>query len=162
MNNNLDSVLQRFRAAAAKFIETVDLLHQLERDAFLADMSRCLSELYCSALYLPAVVPDTTTIDETPFPIDEWKTLERSLTEKIGPIDSYWQVFDSTENADPVQGSLAGDISEIYFDLKQDLRLEENCISQADLLWELRDSFLRHWGRHLLNALAAIHHRHVE
>ena len=162
MDINPDPALQRFRAAAIKFIETVDSLPHLECDAFLADMSRCLSELYCSALYLPAVEPDTTTVDDTPFPTDERKALERLVAEKIGPMDAYWQVFDSTENTDPVQESLAGDISEIYFDLKQDLHLEEKAISKADLLWELRESFRQHWGRHLLNALAAIHHRHVE
>lgn len=158
MNDNLDSVLQRFRVAATKFIEAVDSLPHLEREAFLASMSRCLSELYCSALYLP----DTTVTDETPFPLEDWKALERSLTEKIGPLDAYWQVFDSTEKEDPVQGSLGGDISEIYFDLKQDLHLEEKAISQADMLWELRESFRQHWGRHLVSALTAIHHCHVE
>jgi hypothetical protein len=162
MNNNLNSVLQRFRAAATNFIATVDSLPQLERDAFLASVSHCLSKLYCSALDLPAVVPDTTEIDETPFPTHEQIALERLLAEKIGAIDAYWQVFDSTENADPVQGSLVRDISEIYFDLKQDLHLDGKAISQADFLWELRESFRQHWGRHILNVLAAIHHRQVE
>lgn len=38
----------------------------------------------------------------------------------------------------PVHGSLAGDISEIYFDLKQGLRLEETGISKSDLLFDWR------------------------
>ena len=36
---------------------------------------------------------------------------------------------------------MGGDISEVYYDLKNDLRLEQKEISRADLLWELRESF---------------------
>jgi Domain of unknown function (DUF5063) len=61
-----------------------------------------------------------------------------------------------------VQGTLAGDISEIYFDLMHDLHSEEKGISRADFLWELRFSFRSHWGKHLLGALVAIHDRHIE
>ncbi len=134
----------------------------MQSDAFLSAVSHCLAELYSSALCLPAVTPDTTSTDETPFAKHEWTELYRSLREKISPFDGYWRVFDSTEKAAPVQASLAVDISEIYSDLKEDLRLEEEGIPQADFLWELRFSFRSHWGRHLLGALAAIHDLRVE
>jgi hypothetical protein len=65
-------------------------------------------------------------VDETSFPREKWERLHRSLKEKIGTLDPYSLVFDSTEKGVPVQGSLAGDISEIYFDLKQNLQLEED------------------------------------
>ena len=64
--------------------------------------------------------PDTAGIDETPFAAEKWAELCNSLSgklrSKIGPLDAYWEVFDSTENEPPVQGSLARDIAEIYFD----------------------------------------------
>jgi hypothetical protein len=98
---------------------------------------------------------------ETSFAREEWSKLFQSLKKKIGPLDSYWEIFDSTENGEPVQGSLAGDISEVYYDLKNDLRLEQKTISRADLLWELRESFTGHWGRHALEALKAIRDLHL-
>ena len=162
MTDNEHLVLDRFRAAAANFIQTVDSIAAMESEVFLARLSHCLAELYRSALDLPTVEPDTTGTDETPFATEEWANLSDSLRSKIGPLDAYWGVFDSTENESPVQGTLAGDISEIYFDLKHDLHLEEKGISQADFLWELRFSFRSHWGKHLLGALVAIHDRHVE
>jgi len=161
MSDDLTSVLPRFRAAAAGFVETVNSAPNLERDQFLAGVGRCLAELYSSALYLPAVEPDTAGTYETPFSTEEWARLFHSLKEKIGPLDAYWGIFDSTEKSDPVQGSLAGDISEIYFDLKQDLQLEEEGITAGDLLWELRESFREHWGRHALEALKAIRDMHL-
>jgi hypothetical protein len=69
--------------------------------------------------------------------------------------------LDSTVEEAPAQGSLAGDISEIYYDLRQNLQLEEREIPRADLLWELRESFREHWGRHALETLKAIHNLHL-
>jgi hypothetical protein len=82
MGDNLSPVLQRFRAAAENFIETVDSFSSLEREAFLSSVSHCLAELYSSALYLPAVEPETTGVDETPFPTEQWAGLFRSIKEK--------------------------------------------------------------------------------
>ena len=157
MSDNLGLVLQRFRAAAENFIQTVDSSSNLEREAFLESVSHRLAELYSSALHLPAVEPETTGVDETPFSTEQWAGLFRSIKEKIGPLDAYWKVFDSTEKEAPTQGSLAGDISEIYYDLRQSLQLEEKETSSADLMWDLRESFREHWGRHALEALKAIY-----
>ena len=156
MNDNSESVLRRFHAAATNFIEAVDSATALERDKFLTTVSSRLAELYSSALYLPAVEPDTAAVDETPFSAEQWTKLFHSLKEIIGPLDAYWIVFDSTEKADPTQASLAQDISEIYCDLKQDVLLEEKGITHSDLLWELRESFREHWGRQAIEALKAI------
>jgi hypothetical protein len=161
MSDNIE-LTQRFRAAATKFIEAVDSAPHLETEVFLANVTHTMAELYSVALSLPAVEPETTGTDEAPFQRDKWDALRRSLGEKIGPLDTYWTVFDFTEKQEPVQGSLAGDISEIYFDLKQSLRLEETGIPKSDLLFDWRLDFRSHWGRHLLGALTAIHHRYIE
>ena len=161
MGDNLVLELRRFRQAATNFIETVDLSSSLEREAFLSSVSCCLAELYSSALYLPAVAPETAEVDETPFPTEQWAGLFQSIKEKIGPLDAYWVIFDSTEKDAPAQGSLAGDISEIYYDLRQDLQLEEKGTPHADLMWELRESFRHHWGRHAIGALKAIYDLHL-
>jgi len=161
VNDSVDSILQRFRAAATTFIEAVDSASNLERSLFLTAICRSLAELYTSALYLPSVSPDTSETDETPFRREEWSKLFQSLKVKIGPFDSYWELFDSTEKGDRVQGSLAGDISEVYGDLKNDLQLDQKEMSRADLLWELRQSFTAHWGGHALSALKAIRDLHL-
>jgi hypothetical protein len=162
MTDDVHLKLDRFRAAAENFMQTVDSVAAMEREPFMARLSHCLAELYSSALDLPAVEPDTTSIDETPFDKEKWAEQFNALKGKIGSLDTYWKIFDSTENEPPVQGTLAGDISEIYFDLMHNLHIGEKGISHADFLWELRFSFRSHWGKHLLGALAAIHDRHIE
>ncbi|MGD0839536.1 MAG: DUF5063 domain-containing protein [Candidatus Acidiferrales bacterium] len=162
MIDNSNSALNRFRVAAEAFIEAVDSAPTVKRDAFLSSINHCLAELYSSALRLPAVAPDTSQVDETPSVKREWEGLFLSLREKIGPLDGYWNVFDSTTKSTTVQGSLSIDISEIYSDIKQGFRLEVVGVPEADFLWDLRFSFRSHWGRHALGALTAIHDRHVE
>jgi hypothetical protein len=157
-----NELMQRFRCAAMKFIKDVDSAPHIEAKAFLASVGRSMAELYSIALALPPVEPETTGTDETKFQADKWDELRRSLQEKIGSLDTYWQTFDSTEKKEPVQGSLALDISEIYFDLKQSLELEETGAPKSDVLFDWRLDFRSHWGRHLLGALAAIHHHNVE
>jgi Domain of unknown function (DUF5063) len=141
MTGNTHPEMDRFRVAAANFIQTVDSANACEREVFLAQLSHSLAELYSRALDLPGVEPDTASIGEAPFSIQEWAALCDSLRSKIGPLDTYWKIFDSTANEPPVQGRLSSDISEIYSDLKHDLRLENTGISHPDLLWELRFSF---------------------
>ena len=158
-NNEL---MQKFRSAAMRFIEVVDAAPQIDANTFLADVGRSMAELYSIALSLPAVEPDTTGTDEPPFQTEKWDMLRRSLQEKIGALDTYWQVFDSTLKEEPVQGSLAADISEIYFDLKRSLELGQTNTARSDVLFDWRLDFRSHWGRHLLGALAAIHHHQLE
>jgi Domain of unknown function (DUF5063) len=161
MSDNVE-VMQRFRDAATKFIEVVGSAPHFETEVFLAKVSHSMAELYSVALALPTVEPETTGTDEAPFQSDKLDELRRSLEKKIGTLGMYWTIFDLTEKQEPVQGSLAGDISEIYFDLKEGLNLEENGVAQSDVLFDWRLAFRSHWGRHLLAALTAIYHRHVE
>ena len=52
MSDNIE-LMQRFRAAATKFIEAVDSAPQLETELFLANLSHSMAELYSIALSLP-------------------------------------------------------------------------------------------------------------
>jgi hypothetical protein len=160
MTDNID-LMQRFRAAVAKYIEAVDSAPHLETEVFLGKLSDSMAGLYGIALSLPAIEPETTEYGEAPLQTHKWDELHRSLREKIGALDTYWTVFDSTERQTPVQGSLSRDISEIYFDLKRDLQLEEIGVPNPDVLFHWRLDFRFHWARHLLGALSAIHHRYI-
>ena len=101
-------LMEKFRAAAMKFIEVVDAAPKLETDAFLANVGRSMAELYSVALSLPAVEPDTTGTDEPSFESNNWDLLRRSLQEKIGPLDAYWMVFDSTARGSTSARELGG------------------------------------------------------
>ena len=161
MSDTLDVVLQRYEAAATKFIACVDS-PTLESDVFLANVGRCLADLYCCALDVPPVKSESEFPDDTPFPMEQWTALYHSLREKIGDKDVYWEVFDSQQKEQPIQATLSNDISDIYFDLKKNLQLKNKGMSGADLIWEIYFSFREHWARHALHALNAINDLRVD
>jgi hypothetical protein len=99
-------VMQRFRAAVAKFIEVVDSAPHFETEVFLANVSHSMAELYSVALALPTVEPETNGTDVAPFQSDKWDKLRRSLEKKIGILGTYWTIFDFTEKQEPVRGVL--------------------------------------------------------
>jgi len=72
---------------------------------------------------------------------EEWGKLYSTPRDKFGSMDLYWTIFDSTQKDEPTQASLAGDISEIYSDMKHDLELAGQGVLNADLLWTLRRIF---------------------
>jgi hypothetical protein len=156
MTTEWQTIVDEFRAAVMRFIKVVDSRDGLTCEQFLERVEICLTELHVSALRLPVVAPETGGVDGPTFSTNAWAALDGQLREKFGKSDHYWSVFNSTEQDPPVDGSLAGDISEIYEDLKESLHEASENTPDADILWDLRFSFTSHWGRHLTSALKAI------
>jgi len=157
MTTQVSAALARFRSAALRYCEFVDSLATHSVETFLGGAETPLLELYASALELPAVAPDSAEVDNLPRPIEKEVALFKSLREKLGSSEIYYTIFNSINPEKPMQGSLANDFSEIYFDLKHDLELTASDAPSNDVLWTLRFSFRSHWGRHAISALKALH-----
>jgi hypothetical protein len=54
-------------------------------------------------------------------------------------------------------GSIADDLADTWRDLKQGLLALESGSPEADVVFSWRHDFTSHWGRHAVNALAALH-----
>jgi hypothetical protein len=163
MNPEWQTGIDGFREAATRFIDVVDSCCEVANDQFLMSIQRCLLELYASVLRLPTVEPEE---DENP-PVAPYSVAVRTevyerLKEKFGTSGIYWEIFDSTTFSEPIKGSLADDISDIYFDLKESVYLAERNKHPENTLWEVRFSFSSHWGRHLTDALKAIYDLHAD
>lgn len=70
----------------------------------------------------------------------------------LGDRDPYWLEFDSGDDGPGMTGSLADDLTDIYWELKNGLALmeDEDDTDSAFGGWEL--GFRMHWGQHLLDA----------
>jgi len=88
---------------------------------------------------------------------EEWTKLSDNLRQILGPLDGYWEVFDSTQKEEPIFCSLANDLAEIYLDLKDALKLLKSGVALNDIHWDWRFDFRSHWGKHAVSALTAIH-----
>ncbi len=75
------------------------------------------------------------------------------LHHRLGARDHYRLEYDLGGGASAMSGSLADDITDIYFELKRGLDLLEHDPDHPDraaLAW--RGGFLWHWGQHLVDA----------
>jgi hypothetical protein len=110
---------------------------------------RHLLALYTAALSLPSVEPtDAAEPARSPEAPSDWRGFEKHET--------YWEVFDPYELADPVAGSLSDDLLDVYRDVRRGLALWE-ARQHANAIWEWRFFFESHWGDHAVDALRALH-----
>ena len=74
-----------------------------------------------------------------------------SLRKALGERDSYWLEFDSAPEEIHMSGSLADDLTDIYFDLLQGLELVDDAWPhRAAQAWQ--STYRLHWGQHLVDA----------
>jgi hypothetical protein len=123
--------------------------NSLPLTARLKNLSVLLARVYITALELPEVEPtdrktEIQSIDAPNVSFDE--------------VDAYWEVFHPYEQGEPLHGSLADDVLDIYRDVKAGLLMYElgtqDDITEA--VWHWRFHFEVHWGFHLVDALRAI------
>jgi hypothetical protein len=84
--------------------------------------------------------------------------LYSALATKLGRRDYYNEMFAPYDLAErePVTGSLADDLADIYADLSRGLAAWQ-VGNTEDAVWEWRFHFQHHWGEHTTGALRALH-----
>jgi len=109
-----------------------------------------------SAILMTSSLGFGEDIEEERISDSEWKTVYK----RFGSLPfNYYSAFFNPANVgkeDAVVGDLADDLADIYRDIKAGLWLyDQGHVKEA--LWEWRQSFQTHWGRHATGALYALH-----
>jgi hypothetical protein len=162
MTTDERNAIERFPLVAEEYFRLIDDCGKLNRRQLVQELSVHLARLCEVAVRLPTVEPATEDIDNTPEAVaahpEEWLRLSTSLREIFGPLDGYWELFDPTQKEEPLFGSLAIDIAEVYLDLKDALRLQKSGAALNDIYWEWRFDFRSHWSKHATSALRVLFH----
>ncbi|NEX21195.1 DUF5063 domain-containing protein [Thiorhodococcus mannitoliphagus] len=127
-----------------------DLIRKAADDgAWLKAVADLLPRLHAA---IASVEADCSCIDHSD-PVDLDARFERFtiLRGLLGDRDSYWLEFDSAaEGLNAMTGSLADDLTDIYSELEQGLRLFDLDPEYALAVWT--SGYEHHWGRHLIDA----------
>ncbi len=113
-----------------------------------------IADLYSSAIVLPKQGCGED-VDGEEVTHEEWKLIYK----RFGSLPvNYYSVFFSPANTEdaPVTGDVADDLADIYRDLKDGLWLYDNG-HFTEAIWEWKQSFNTHWGRHLVSLLHVLH-----
>lgn len=111
---------------------------------------RIMPRLHSAVTALCALNED----DEAPHntvDLDDRFELYSRLRRLLGDRDYYWLEFDTAPEEIHMSGSLADDLTDIYFDLRHGLTLfDEVWPQRAAQAWQ--STYRIHWGQHLVDA----------
>lgn len=142
--------------AANEYCQLIEHVNRVGGD-WLEKLSCILSNIHTAVLVMGRQV-DSTVNNFQHSNVDYERRFElySQLRRLLGERDKYWLEFDTddVENGmSNMSGSLADDITDIYFELKSGLDLLEadpDHPSRAATRWQ--SGFMLHWGQHLVDA----------
>ena len=138
---------QQMADLADSFCQLVERFDEKGIEPWLVDMSVLLPQLEDAVSALGQ--NQDISIYESSTDYDERFELFTRLYNALGERDGYSYEYDGLEGQ-RLSGSLADDITDIYFDLKRGLKLLDNNPQQAARDWQ--HSYEFHWRHHLIDA----------
>lgn len=123
------------------------------RDDWLLALFQLLPRLHANVVAMPD--PGGGEVTDQNSDLDDRFDLFSQLRMRLGDRDMYWLEFDQPgdvhEDDEHRSGSLADDLTDIYFELKRGLAMLDAAPPDAVAhLWEV--GFKQHWGQHLVDA----------
>jgi hypothetical protein len=153
-NNNVVEYifyLSQMEEAARDFCLLIEHLKLYTDEQWLADLARILPRIQGAMANLDD--PDIEYSFFTLPDLEERFELYCRLKDRLGAHDSYWLEYDASSASGEMTGSLASDLSDIYFELKRGLNLVNSGDgSKRDVLRLWQTGYILHWGEPLLNA----------
>lgn len=165
-----------FLNIAGQFIELIEA-ENIPTEQFYKQAHRILIDLYSSGHKLEQIDLKYSSADSDFGVTDQefFKNKNQALISTLGKECFYWEVFDPTytekENGQPLQGWkvtdkepsqgwLVDDFADIYRDLKIEMEKMKIGTDETveDALWQMKWSFINHWGNHCINALRYLHY----
>ena len=117
-----------------------------------------LTRLYIAALELPPAWSKELADQPDAERVSDEDCQAVAVACRRLPLDYYGEVFDPlpVPPEEPVIGSLADDLCDIYRDVVTGLR-EYEAGRRAQAVWEWGFGFRHHWGDHATGAIRALH-----
>lgn len=151
----LTTQLNRMAEAANGFCALVDDFEKMEVDAWLERLANILPELQHAITELDK--NETLGLYEPAPDYDARFALFTRLYEGLGERGGFDEEFDR-QDGQRLSGSLADDITDIYFDLKRGLSLlKDNPDKPRIAMQEWQSSFELHWRHHLTDVERQLH-----
>lgn len=138
---------QQMADLATSFCQLVEDFDEKGLEPWLVDMSVLLPQLESAVSALGTT--QNMSIYESTTDYDERFDLFTRFYNVLGERDGYNYEYDGLDGQ-RLSGSLADDITDIYFDLKRGLELLDNNPQQAASDWQ--HSYEFHWKHHLIDA----------
>jgi hypothetical protein len=146
--NSFTEILSEMTAVADSYCQLIDRTGRAPGN-WLEMLYEIMPRLHAAVTALNSYDAGDMTMDGVD--LDERFELYSRLRKALGERDSYWLEFDATPEEIHMSGSLADDLTDIYFDLRHGLELvDEAWPHRAAQVWQ--STYRLHWGQHLVDA----------
>lgn len=147
----LNTGLGRMTYLARQYCNLVDRLDVTTRGHWLDEMHQLLPRLNEAIAELH--VPESVDVAPPAQDLDDRFELFSRMYEHLGEREGYDADFDGNNEGQRLSGTLADDLTDIYFDLKRGLELLSQFPEQTNIaINEWQRSFKLHWQHHLNSA----------
>ena len=145
---SLSETLSDMASVAENYCQLIDHAGDVPED-WLDRLFGLMPQLHTAVTALNAY--HTTDMPVPKVDLEERFELYSRLRKMLGERDSYWLEFDASPEDMHMSGSLADDLTDIYFDLQHGLELLDEAWPQnAAQIWQ--STYRVHWGQHLVDA----------
>lgn len=162
---NTENEIERLTQLAREYCELIENLgiRGAEPGVLVGRLSRLLPRLHAAVAVLGdseggPLVSDGADMEQR---FELFSRLHRILGER----DSYWMEFDVARDGQEMSGSLADDLTDIYWELKAGLERIAGELDVAPTLRQWGAGYRLNWGQHLVDAerhVYALRARRVE
>ena len=116
--------------------------------------------MYLKGSVLPEITVDDPSYNEKIVTEEQWENKFIELRNKFAKNDEFWFInYDGPDETDPVKGSMAEQITDIYQDMKDFVMLYQKSsrASKQNAADEIRKLFHDNWGSKVINTLKLVH-----
>ncbi len=149
-----------FLAVAQKFCLFIEEIEKYDKIQIFDYMHKALPLLYVRGSVIPEVAPDNYEANEKYITEEQWQNIFNAIREKLEKDDEYWFLENDNPLNEPVKGSFADGLADIYQDMKDFVILYQKPLRDAKKIavWEIRELFKAHWGFRIVNLLKVMHY----
>ncbi len=143
---------RRLECVARDFLALVEAVDRLPRRQWLERLARLLPDLHAAIAAADDGMGKCLS-HPVPSDLDARFDLYTRLYRVLGEFDAYWLEFDVARDGQGMSGSLADDLTDIYFELRHGLDLMDGTERGTErCLRDWQAGYRLHWGQHLVDA----------
>ncbi len=160
-NNKLSPNELAFIALTNEYCQTIERIHDYDRNTFVATMVKLLPRIFITADDLEMNVMTDAYI-EPALKETQYEQVRQALAQVMADEDVYLEVFlDDMKYSDtPISAMVSENLADLYQEFYNMVQAVQYASSddQSDVVGLCYENFTDYWGQTLCNVLRALHH----
>ena len=160
-NNKLSPNELAFIALTNEYCQTIERIHDYDRNTFVATMVKLLPRIFITADDLEMNVMTDAYI-EPALKETQYEQVRQAIAQVMADEDVYLEVFlDDMKYSDtPISAMVSENLADLYQEFYNMVQAVQYASSddQSDVVGLCYENFTDYWGQTLCNVLRALHH----